>query len=122
MKHHHHLSPTTHTVEMAQIAEFNTRLEAHHGPAITAADLAMEGARPHHASDRLPGSAELVRVAWDGAPEFPDIHAHFTPTPGASDEVDRRPAYRRAPKPQPAAESPPRMGRRERLSLRTDAQ
>jgi hypothetical protein len=83
----HHLPPTTHTVEMAQVAEFNARLEAHHGPAITAAELGLEGARPrHHSSDALPGTAELVRVSWDGAPEFPDIHAYFTSTPGAGDE------------------------------------
>ena len=85
----HHLPPTTHTIEMAQIAEFNTRLEAHQGPALTAAELGLEGAPLHRRSTSvLPGTAELIRVAWDGAPEFPDVHAHFAPTvPGASDAV-----------------------------------
>ena len=86
----HHLPPTTHTIEMAQIAEFNTRLEAHQGPALTAAELGLEGAPLHRRSTGvLPGTAELIRVAWDGAPEFPDIHAHFDPTaaPGTSDVV-----------------------------------
>ena len=85
----HHLPPTTHTIEMAQIAEFNTRLGAHQGPALTAAELELEGAPLHRRSTGvLPGTAELIRVAWDGAPEFPDIHAHFAPTArGASDVV-----------------------------------
>ena len=74
---------------MAQIAEFNTRLEADHGPALTAAELGLEGAPLHRRSSSvLPGTAVLIRVAWDGAPEFPDVHAHFAPTvPGASDAV-----------------------------------
>ncbi len=75
-----HLPPTTHTIEMAQIAEFNTRLEARPGPALTAAELGLEGAPRHRSSGVVSGTAELVSVAWDGAPEFPDIHAHFAPT------------------------------------------
>jgi hypothetical protein len=70
---------TTHTVDMAQIADLNTRLSNHSGLRIRAADLGLEGASVSGSSSGpLAGSAVLVRLCWDGAPEFPDIHAHFT--------------------------------------------
>ena len=55
----YHLPPTTNTIEMAQIAEFNTRLEAHQGPALTAAEL--EGAPLHRRSTGvLPGTVGRI--------------------------------------------------------------
>ena len=68
---------TTHTVEMAQLRELNARLREH-TPEITAADLGL-GAGP----------AVLERLCWDGPPEFPYVHAHFTATtPSAGRIVD----------------------------------
>jgi hypothetical protein len=70
---------TTHTVDMAQIDDLNQRLTAPPGGApVTAADLGVDGVdargRQH---GPLAASAHLVRVSWDGAPEFPDIHGCF---------------------------------------------
>lgn len=79
--HAHRLSPSTHTLEMAQLAELEERLGA--GPPPTAADLGLEGApvhgRPGH---RLVAGAVLTQVVWAGAPAFPDVHAVFAEGPG----------------------------------------
>jgi hypothetical protein len=70
---------TTHTVEMGQIVDLNHRLQGTLQHVVTAADLGLEGAELlGHASARLPGPAVLVRLCWDGSPEFPYIHAHFS--------------------------------------------
>jgi hypothetical protein len=71
---------TTHTVDMAQIDDLNARLSTSSGgPLISAADIGLDGAAILGSSSlHLAGSAVLVRLCWDGAPEFPDIHAHFT--------------------------------------------
>lgn len=76
---------TTHTVDMAQIADLNTRLSTNTGSTVSAADVGLEGAAVNGSSAvTLAGSAVLARICWDGAPEFPDIHAHFSA--GAGDE------------------------------------
>jgi hypothetical protein len=70
---------TTHTVEMDQIADLNHRLQGKPLRVVTAAELGLEGSKLlGHASTRLPGRAVLVRLCWDGSPEFPYIHAHFS--------------------------------------------
>ena len=74
---------TTHTVDMAQVADLNLRLKDHPGSGGTASDLGLEGVTMSGGTT-LPGSAVLVRLAWDGAPEFPDIHGHFS-TGGGTD-------------------------------------
>lgn len=73
------LPPTTHTLEMAQVAELNDHLaERGRSQPITAADLGMGGAPLHGGGpDRLAGTAVLVRLSWQGSPEFPDIYGHF---------------------------------------------
>lgn len=78
------LPPTTHTLEMAQVAELNERLTSHTGsPTITAAALGMGGAPLHpRATEGLPDAAVLVRVSWQGSPEFPDVYGHFGAGPG----------------------------------------
>ncbi len=76
--HRHELAPTSHTVEMAQVAELNARLAEH--PRLTAEQLRLTGA-PLRSGSRgsLPGSAELRGLTWDGIPEFPTLHAVFAP-------------------------------------------
>jgi hypothetical protein len=77
---------TTHTVDMAQIAELNARLSGHVD--VSASALGLEGATVHGSSHGpLPGTAVLVRVCWQGAPEFPDIHGHFASSAGADATV-----------------------------------
>jgi hypothetical protein len=73
------LPPTTHTLEMAQVAELNGRLSHPDGsPPITADALGMGGAALHSSpAGSLPGTAVLVRLSWQGSPEFPDIYGHF---------------------------------------------
>jgi hypothetical protein len=80
---------TTHTVDMSQIAELNRRLiTPPHGLPVTAADLGLDGAQVRGRQHlTLAGSAHLLRVRWDGAPEFPDIHGCFSGSPGAHDLV-----------------------------------
>ncbi len=86
MKHIHQLPNTTHTVEMAQIAELNGGLrESENSQAIRASLLGLQGVEVPSGSDddhiRLPGDAFLVRVSFDGPPEFPYVHAHFRTDP-----------------------------------------
>ena len=75
---HVSLPRTTHTVEMSQLAELNERLSDHR-PRITASELGLAGTKilAGQPDDELPSSAVLVRLCWDGPPEFPYIHAHF---------------------------------------------
>lgn len=73
------LPRTTHTLELAQLNELNAGLREH-TPAITVADLGLEG---------VLGSAVLERLCWDGPPEYPYVHAHVTGSePGAPSIVD----------------------------------
>ena len=77
------LPPTTHTLEMAQVDELNDHLTAHAGAPVTAAAMGMGGAPLHpRAADTLPDTAVLVRLSWQGSPEFPDIYGHFGPGEG----------------------------------------
>ena len=71
---------TTHTLDMAQIDELNQRLAEHTRYAeITADDLGLAGAELlNEVPGTLPGQAVLVRVDWDGSPEFPYIHGTFS--------------------------------------------
>lgn len=75
---------TTHTLEMAQIAELNRRLTGQAGSrAITAAAIGMSGvALQRSLVGNLPDAAVLVRVSWQGSPGFPDIHGHFAGVQG----------------------------------------
>lgn len=78
----HRLSPSTHTIEMAQIADLNARLTQVSGP--TAAQLGLEGTQARSGPrGPLPGTAVLTGVGWAGAPAFPDVHAVFR-CPGSS--------------------------------------
>jgi hypothetical protein len=73
------LPPTTHTLEMAQVAELNERLNRRPASAaVTAAALGMGGAplQPSGAAG-LAADAVLVRLSWQGSPEFPDVYGHF---------------------------------------------
>lgn len=73
------LPPTTHTLEMEQVADLNARLTDRQGsPPCTAATLGMVGAPLHPiGADGLADAAVLVRVSWQGSPEFPDVYGHF---------------------------------------------
>jgi hypothetical protein len=78
------LPPTTHTLEMAQVAELNQRLKERSGSSpLTAASIGMGSAPQQPAgAGGLPGTAVLVRLSWQGSPEFPDIYGHFSGGPG----------------------------------------
>jgi hypothetical protein len=92
----HPMPTTTHTVEMAQLNEINDRLGAtRNAPAVTAGELGLSGpAGPagsagsadsaRSTSNGLPPSAVLVRLSWDGPPEYPYIHGHFAAAVGQS--------------------------------------
>ena len=88
-RHPHHLSAGTHTVEMAQVADLNTRLAQTPGP--TAAQLGLDSAQVRHgAPGALPGTAVLTAVRLAGAPAFPDLQAVFGGSgPGTGLVVDR---------------------------------
>jgi hypothetical protein len=79
---------TSHTLELAQLADLNARLSKHRSP-VTAVDLGLQDAPPpaSRPAGGLPGSAVLVRLCWDGPPEFPYVHAHFTVTDESADRV-----------------------------------
>lgn len=79
--HPHQVPSTTHTVEMEQMAELSSGLrERDPSQPISASALGLEGAEQISGGDddsSLPGDAVLVRVSFDGPPEFPYVHAHF---------------------------------------------
>ena len=82
MHHRHQVSPTTHTVEMAQIAAINDRLREREGAhAINASLLGMQGVKLSSGREDddnlLPEEAIITGLSFDGPPEFPYIHAHF---------------------------------------------
>ncbi len=74
---HHPMSATTHTLEMQQVAELNNRLQR--DQAITAGRLGLGqiDCRSGGQLIRLPHTAELIEVVWDGSPDFPDLHGRF---------------------------------------------
>lgn len=74
MNQAHHLPATTHTVEMAQLADINGRLVNSRASTITAGELGLNTADGDPA---LSPAAALVRVSWEGSPEFPLVHGHF---------------------------------------------
>ena len=83
MPHRHQISSTTHTVEMAQIAAINNRLREREGAhAINASLLGMQGVKLASGSvdddDFLSGEAVITGLSFDGPPEFPYVHGHFT--------------------------------------------
>lgn len=83
MPHRHQISSTTHTVEMAQIAAINNRLREWEGAhAINASLLGMQGVKLASGSvdddDVLSGEAVITGLSFDGPPEFPYVHGHFT--------------------------------------------
>lgn len=80
-RHQHPAAATTRTVEMLQVADLNARLAQR--PRLTAADLGLAGVPVRADGSDLPATAVLGRLAWDGVPEFPDIHAVFAPTPSS---------------------------------------
>ncbi len=65
---HVSMPKTTHTVELTQLADLNSRLSEQR-PEITAGGLRLSG---------VPKAALLTRLCWDGPPDFPYVHAHFT--------------------------------------------
>jgi hypothetical protein len=83
------MPPTTHTLEMAQVLELNERLRDRSGStAITAGALGLGGVALHPAGAAgLADDAVLVRVSWQGSPEFPDVYAHFGPGRGGRLQV-----------------------------------
>jgi hypothetical protein len=86
----HHLSATTHTVELSQLAEINERLAAQSGSSrITAGALGLSSATPAAGREGLPvpPAAVLIRLCADGPPEYPYIHGHFA-SPNAADDPE----------------------------------
>ncbi len=86
MHHRHQVSLTTHTVEMAQIAAINDRLREREGAhAISASLLGMQGVKLSSGREDddnvLPGEAIITGLSFDGPPEFPYVHGHFTTDP-----------------------------------------
>jgi hypothetical protein len=75
----HPLDPTTHTIEMEQIEQVNAQLKQPGATGITAADLGLEGSHlvGHPAADSLSPRDVVRYLSWTGAPDFPDIFAHF---------------------------------------------
>jgi hypothetical protein len=71
----HPLAPTTHTLDMAQIAQLNERLSAPGAAPITMADLGVAAAG-------VPSSAVLTKVWWEGSPEFPYIYGDLSAAAG----------------------------------------
>lgn len=80
--HAHPLAPTTHTLEMDQLATLNAMLRTRAPQApITAADLELVAAAPRDGADGAevglgPGSV-LERLSYDGPPDYPYVYAHF---------------------------------------------
>jgi len=76
--------PTTHTLEMNQVTDLNSRLSNTRAPRIIAAELGVSDAGLiGHAADRLGAEAVLTRVSWQGSPGFPEVHGHFDASGGS---------------------------------------
>jgi hypothetical protein len=69
---------------MDQIAEINDGLREREQP-IPASLLGMQGMQPSSGSDSddngLPGDAPLIKLTFDGPPDYPYIHGHFGTDP-----------------------------------------
>lgn len=85
---HHQLSSATHTIELSQLAEINSRLpEQRRFP--TAGDLGIgaEMQERHATGDQVSESAILIGLIWEGPPQFPyirglfHVEAHHDPRP-----------------------------------------
>ena len=88
--HPHQIPSTTHTVEMEQLAELSSGLrERDPAQPISASALGLQGVELTPGNDgddgSLPGDAVLVRVSYDGPPEYPYVHAHFRSHSGDQD-------------------------------------
>jgi len=79
MRHDHQVPSTTHTVEMEQLAQLNSGLrERDPSQSILASLLGLQGVElSSDSGSRLEGDAVLVKVSFDGPPEFPYVHAQF---------------------------------------------
>jgi hypothetical protein len=75
---------------MTQIAELNDGLREG-SPVIRASLLGLEGVEltsgGSAGNSTLPGDAALVRISYDGPPEFPYLHAHFRTDRGDQDSL-----------------------------------
>jgi len=72
----HRLSPTTHTLDMVQVAQLDARLKDPHAPAVTAADVDV--------TDEAVAPSAPLRTVWlEGPPEFPYLYADFEGPGGA---------------------------------------
>jgi hypothetical protein len=63
-------SPTTHTVEMAQIKEINAKLQRGSGATIMASELNIEP-EPGERIEPVNPAGVLTRLSWVGPPAFP---------------------------------------------------
>jgi hypothetical protein len=76
-----HLSvpATTRTVEISQLQDLNQRLQRETRQ-ISARDLGLADVSLLSGGLRstLPANASLNRLCWQGPPEFPYIHGHFS--------------------------------------------
>jgi hypothetical protein len=68
----HLLSPTTRTVELAQLEQLNEALAAPGAPRVTSADLGLA----QNPAGPAPGLV-LVGVSYEGPPDYPYIHGDF---------------------------------------------
>jgi hypothetical protein len=72
--HPHPLSPTTHTLDMAQVAEIDEHLCGPGAPRVTAGELGL-------ADRTVPADGDVVRVWIQGSPEFPYLFATVEASP-----------------------------------------
>jgi len=85
----HHLSPTTRTLELAQLEELNEHLSSARSTSpVTAGELGLDDASlvpqtGQPVSAGLPASAILIRLSGEGPPEYPYVHGHFSFAGGA---------------------------------------
>ena len=87
----HPLSPSTRTVEQAQLAELAAALTAPSAPRFTAQDLGLldDAYTAGEPVGGLPPGAVLARLSWDGPPGYPYVHGHFTAGSGSQGEAHR---------------------------------
>jgi len=91
--HHHDVSRTTHTPELAQVRELNEHLAAatRAGTAVTAADLDLagraDGGSGGTASGGLAPGAVLDHLSAEGPPDFPYIEGRFRGAGGGGGDL-----------------------------------
>ena len=90
-EHEHELSPTTHTIELRQIAELNAALASGRGT-LTAGSVGV-----HDTHAEVPADAVLKSLEAEGPPSWPYVYGHFS-RPGAEDmlRVELHTAHLRA--------------------------